>query len=326
MKNLDKFFKIKLEKNDLRYGLKTLINFLNNELLKIQSSKIGAYFYQRAFYGGREKCNLFFSNSLEKHVKKYSHFSHEKYTSQFYNYLWNNVIEYYLDENEINIDELIFLSNVMIELIFSLTTTIIDNEDKEIQISFWQIISEDQNIIKPNEQMNNFISGFETCIEILKFYSLRFNQDTLTIERTEQGLLIDNINSNNISNLVYEYKKANNFDEKYKNFCFFAKEYIYPLLNNSKKFKNEQEIIKKFIDDFNNLKNECNGYFRHSPNDSGATEKSKYWDSLENNEKIKIMNETLSVYLFLLSILRDHNFDINFLTNEFVKNEETTND
>ncbi len=315
--NLKKIFDIKKNQKKSSEILTKLIDFLVLMLMKIQNKKIYVWAYGKYLY---------FDESLENIVKKNSLLDYSSFSRDFVANLCEVILGkkrdknsessfvYYFEIDEfdcilkkLNENMLIDLSNILLEIIFSLSAN-----------GFGSKI-----IFDPYKfEIKNFnMEEFKLIIDILNSFLISFDEKKKILIKINEKLMLENINNETLDSIIYEYKKSNKFLEKYKTFSFLAKEYIYPILNNSK-FKEWMNILKIYFSNgfINNLKNECNGYFRHSINDSGKTQKTEEWEKLSDEEKISVMNKTLITYLFIFSILTDHGKDINKL-NKDSKNE-----
>ena len=76
-------------------------------------------------------------------------------------------------------------------------------------------------------------------------------------------------------------------------------------------YLNKHGDYKKYFVDKNiftsnfyaNLERENNGYFRHTSKDSGDKDKSEEWLNFNENEKLKIINQKLIIYSFILAMI-----------------------
>lgn len=177
-----------------------------------------------------------------------------------------------------------------------------------------------------NYKLKNSYNGFKYLIfqnektkliinellEISENFLFFYDKSEYMLFPSEQKILLENINNSTFSEMVYLYKGSKTFLEKENNFSAIAKKCFFLFNKNDKKYR---DLFLKYFnkEKLDNLSRECNGYFRHSVTDPGDKEKSSEWDSFDENKRIEIMNETFSVYLFILSLLRDNN-----LIDEFV--------
>ncbi len=309
-KNLEKIFEKPLKKNSSKYGFKKMFDFIKWAFNQIKQYKL--YFWDNSAN------KYYLDNELDLCVKKITHYEYSKYDDNFIAYIWSEMFpkkEYY-DFYKLKEFEIILFINTLLDILFNLEVTI-----KKDKLPLHIILDEKYKGF--NDNWDLFNEYFQTCKDILRYYSIEFNDKTLNFEFSEQKLMVENINNKKVFDFVYDYRKSNNFNEKFNIFSSFAKNYIYGLLNNRKKFKYEQSLIGSILKDFDKIKRECNGFFRHSINDSGSTDETKKWNLYSEEEKIQIMNETLSIYLFILSYLRDKGINLNKI---FTSNQESNND
>lgn len=285
------FFNENMKEEKLNDVLQNFIVFLHVELLNISVGNSHLSFPNNT---GR----YFFNKNLDVIVVSVSNNKYFEYSEHFFNYC-SNFYKTKYDVESFSINFLNFLLSFLVSL----------NEDNYNQkIKYIELFN---NIYEHSDHA--FKAKFLTYIKSLNYFNIDFDWTNFCIIRNEQKWLLDDINNINISNIVYNFKKAESIDEKYIYFSYFAK-IMYSFFSNKKRFNKWHEVLEKYFTPthINNLSGQCNGYFRHNKNDK-KNKLNKYteeWNTFDDEIKNKIMKTTLSQYLFILSILKDSNIEI----------------
>lgn len=173
-----------------------------------------------------------------------------------------------------------------------------------------EFLSEIMNISQINKmehliRYDYFKEDFDELIKNIEWYSYKFDKKNNNIVATESFLLLENIFVEPLNKIVYKYKSSINLEDKESIFADLAKRMLHVLEQNSKYRK---ALKTYFTDDLlDQYKKECNAYFRHASSDLKNNKLTEIWVKFTSDEKIDIMNKTLNVYLFILSVLRTEN-------------------
>ena len=174
-----------------------------------------------------------------------------------------------------------------------------------IEFLFEIISDSDFKFISFDNKYIVFVEDFNEMIKIIEFYPYKFDSNIKNIVPTEHFFLLENIFVEPLNKIVYKYKSSINLEDKESIFADLAKRMLHILEQNSV----YRKVLKKyFTDDFlDHHKKECNAYFRHASSDLKNHKLTETWVEFTAYEKIDIMNKTLNVYLFILSVLRTEN-------------------
>lgn len=160
---------------------------------------------------------------------------------------------------------------------------------------------------------NDLDYRFNIFLKNLEYYSLKFDYDNYCIITTEHYELLETIESETLNSLVYNIKSSNTLEVK-STFMSKLAINIMHILENNDFHKilvgetNDMPFKKDFI---KRLSREANGYFRHRIEDSGDKDCTKEWLLFNEQEKINIINKTLTYYLSILAIIKNN--DDNFI-------------
>lgn len=137
----------------------------------------------------------------------------------------------------------------------------------------------------------------------LSKYDYNLDLENWLLSESEQKLLLKEIDIELLSNLVFAIKNARNFDEKEELMFVFSKKMLmflsWPTFTEKLVGKNKP-YSKEFID---KLKEECGGYFRHSPKKWTRSKLSKEYLDLSEEQKNEKIEATIPLYLGILAFL-----------------------
>ncbi len=154
----------------------------------------------------------------------------------------------------------------------------------------------------------NFTFEFNNFKNALKLYNLCFNEEEFIVEDITQHVILEKLKFDKLSNQVYRIKSSIDLNSKIESMSQFAK-YMWSVLNDKEKKISGIIFNNKWL---NTLKGECNGYFRHSISDTDDEKKKKLtneWLSFSPEKKNEIIEKTLKIYLGILSILDENEFE-----------------
>lgn len=208
--------------------------------------------------------------------------------------------------NEPNSEKELFLVNLLIYL---------DYEISNYLKNLVHLINQDYDI---SNIYNFWFRSFETSnindlLKICNYYSYYFDIENKQLIKTEEKYQLDNIKIKTLSQLMYLYNSSKDMLSKECYFSYLAKKIFFIFDKNKIKYK---DLIANFLKDakINQLRQEINGYFRHNDQDPGQQKMpnsdysfSQQWKQLSQEQKEQIMKETIPIYLFILSILRNNN-------------------
>ncbi|MGL5520198.1 MAG: hypothetical protein ACRDBR_02065 [Metamycoplasmataceae bacterium] len=206
------------------------------------------------------------------------------------------------ENNEIINQESILInrSNILLEIIFNSKADVINifNSSKK-EMSFIQIF---------NEFESKFKITFNSYKDWLLHYNMQINSQNQLVCSIEKNL-IDKIDNQNIETIIWSFNSSKSINNKENIMSSFAIKML-GFMNNEFKTCLEKTYKKEFL---KQIKRECNGYFRHTIIDGTDKELSNNWNKFNENEKLLIMNKTISIYLCFLATLKEEGFleDIN---------------
>lgn len=237
-------------------------------------------------------------------------------TANNYHFMDNNFLDFIRNNFDTkNINGMIQYTNFWLEIL---------SEIKQCRVKYSNYYSYHKNIpfdfFESLKEKEFLYEKFETFIDTLKYFSLNYDKENRQIITTEHYELINNISIHNLSSLIYKIKSSNKIEDMENAMSIFGKE-MYFILENNSKFREKKYITDIYKDNFLNLlKRQCNSYFRHGYNDSGRDKEIiEEWIKMDPIQKKNVIDNTLTYYLSILSILRDNN-DIEDFIKSFNKN------
>ena len=177
------------------------------------------------------------------------------------------------------------------------------------------LLKEFLNFVKnKNNDINsieNDINEFYTnsiCIpyllEALEHKGLCFDENTFTIYDKNDKVLIELLDEEKMTEYYQEFLFAKTIKEKEKIMNFLSNQ----ILETFNAYKNDN-CMKEYFGEkaLSKILEKCNGYFRHTIRDDGQKTKdvTEEWSKLNDLEKEKIMKNMLSIYITVLTILKN---------------------
>ncbi|MBQ3621925.1 hypothetical protein II941_04080 [bacterium] len=163
-------------------------------------------------------------------------------------------------------------------------------------------------------------SNIKNLLNCLPYKNFNFNKMTFFVTSQMENFQLEMLNEEKLNKHFQDFLSSTNIYEKEEKMHFFSNK-IADTLNQLKNDKREK--IEKYFnkEDIKNFILMCQGYFRHLKNqklDNPLLSKySDEWLSYENNPKMKlqIMNNLFSIYLTILTILKNADLLDDFLKN-----------
>lgn len=163
-------------------------------------------------------------------------------------------------------------------------------------------------------------SNIKNLLNCLPYKNFNFNKMTFFVTSQMENFQLEMLNEEKLNKHFQDFLSSTNIYEKEEKMHFFSNKIADTLnqLKNDKKEKIEKYFNKEDIKNFILM---CQGYFRHLKNqklDNPLLSKySDEWLSYENNPKMKlqIMNNLFSIYLTILTILKNADLLDDFLKN-----------
>lgn len=169
-----------------------------------------------------------------------------------------------------------------------------------------QLINFDINHLKLNKSI------FSVLQKVAPYFGYELKYDEKSgIELIETNLdnLLSTLSSENtmqISELIKKCLITEQLVDKLSYMSQIAIKMSKYLAKNNNIYKNYFINNNIFIEKYYNcLSRENNGYFRHDSEDSGDKEKTKEWNEFDDNTKIKIINEKIIIYSFILAMIEN---------------------
>ena len=193
-----------------------------------------------------------------------------------------------------------------------------NDENSWIMIAniYLYLLKEFLNIVKnKNNDINcleNDINEFYTnsiCIpyllEALEHKGLCFDENTFTIYDKNDKVLTQLLDEEKMTEYYQNFLFAKTIKDKEDIMIILSTR----ILETFNSYKND-DCIKEYFGEkaLSQILTKCNGYFRHTIKDNGQTTKhccTEEWSKLNDLEKEKIMKNMLSIYITVLTILKN---------------------
>lgn len=293
MQEFDKLKTKILSEQDVDDFLSKYCDYFENWISNIYYQNKNYYKYEYNFW-----------NSIEKQIMDLTDCQFNQPNNDFFNFLKQHYNKSYIDDllktfKYLPYDYLGYI-NLLLNLLFKIkgVSYVDDNKIKDFN---WLLTID-----------NDFKNIFDIFLLNLKHYSLRFDSTNNCILSTEHKELMDKLDSESISAIIYKIKSAN-LDNKIPFIMRLATNMLHLLQKNNDKVRSilskgsQPPFNSKFLD---RLVREANGYFRHRIEDSGDKEATREWLKMNDIDKENIIEKTVTYYLSILAILKDHQFDL----------------